>query len=121
MNSVPNSGPEAPPTFITRCMPAASERVRQGLGRKAVDIRQNGLEAALHVGAVIAVADRLVERGQLVRMIDDRPGDGLDEGPAARLVKLHGGPQIWWRRASSCASKAAAFGVEIERVDELDA
>ena len=43
------------------------QRVGQRLGRDGCRrSAEHGLEAALHVEAVVAVADRLVERGQLV-------------------------------------------------------
>ena len=62
----------APPTFMTSCMPAAFSASGSGFAASCVEIGKHRLEAALHVGAVVAVADRAVERGELVGMVDDR-------------------------------------------------
>ena len=44
-----------------------------------VEFSKHRLEAAFHVGAVIAVADRLIERGQFRRAGDDLLGGRLDQ------------------------------------------
>ena len=65
---MPKSGPEAPPTVITSLVPIAFSASGNGLAAIAVELAAHRLEAALHVEPVVAVADRLVERGQLVGM-----------------------------------------------------
>ena len=47
-------------------MPMRLQRIRAAACPRASEVGQHGLEAALHVDAVVAVADRLVERRQLV-------------------------------------------------------
>ena len=69
MKAVPYSGPAAPPTVLIRVRPAVRRRRPARAGRRRpraarVERRDDGREAAVHVGAVVAVADRLVERGQ---------------------------------------------------------
>ncbi len=66
-------------------MPAAFSASGSGFAGKRVEIGEHRLEAALHVGAVVAVADGAVERGQLVGMVDHRLGDGLDQRRGGRL------------------------------------
>ena len=59
--------------------PDGLQRFRQRLGSERPRVCQHGLEAALHVEAVIAVADRLIERGQLVGCVDHCVRDRLDQ------------------------------------------
>ena len=61
------SGPDAPPTVITSLVPIAFSASGSGLAAKRVEIGAHGLEAALHVEPVVAVADRLVERASVPR------------------------------------------------------
>ena len=68
-------------------MPTDFSASGSGFVRVRVEIREHRLEAALHVEAVVAVADRLVERSELVRMVDDRPRHGLDQ--LARQCLVH--------------------------------
>ena len=79
MNSVPYSGPDAPPTFMTRVMPIALSASGSGLAAMRVDVGQHRLEAALHVEPVIGIADRRVERRQLLGMGDEPAGHGFGE------------------------------------------
>ena len=72
MKKVPTSGPEAPPTFMTSVIPIDFSISGRRFVRKAGQCREHGLEAALHVQPVIAVADRLVEAGQFVGVLDHR-------------------------------------------------
>ena len=60
-------------------MPTAFSASGSGLPACCVEIGEHSLEAALHVEAVVAVADRLVERGQFVGMVDDAARHGLDQ------------------------------------------
>ena len=50
----------------------ALQKIRPGLGAEIGGVGQHGVEAALHVEAVVAVADRLVKGRQLVGMAFDR-------------------------------------------------
>ena len=72
MKKVPNSGPEAPPTFMTSVMPIAFSISGNDLSARPGSVGEHGLETALHVQSVIAVADRLVEAGQFFGMLDHR-------------------------------------------------
>ena len=54
------------------------ERVGQRLVGDRVAIGAHRVEAALHVGAVVAVADGGIERGQLLGMGGDGAGGGVD-------------------------------------------
>src|SRR5882757_6382452 len=58
----------------------------QRLGRCGRQRLEDGLEAALHVEAVVAVADLPIELGQFLRMSDDRPCHRLDQSFAHCLV-----------------------------------
>ena len=90
MNSVPNSGPEAPPTFITSVVPIACSASGSGLAANASALGQHRLEAALHVQPMVAVADRLVERRQFLGMGDDGLGHRLHQLAPDRLIDCHG-------------------------------
>src|SRR5260370_196708 len=57
-------------------------RLGRGCGERLAD----GLEAALHVEAVVAVADLPIELGQLLSMGDDRPCHRLDQSFAHCLI-----------------------------------
>ena len=67
-------------------MPTAFSASGSGLAAMPA-VGQHRLEAALHVDAVIAVADRLIERGQLLGMARSRrPATRLDEAFSRRRV-----------------------------------
>ena len=70
--SVPNTGPDEPPIVDMQVMPIVLQRVVQRLACELVEPGLDGERAAAHVEAVVAVADRLVERGQLLDMVDQR-------------------------------------------------
>ena len=104
MNSVPNSGPEAPPTVITSLVPIAFSASGSGFAAIAVGVGAHRLEAALHVEPMVAVADRLVERGQFVGMRGDRVGDRRD-----RALRCRSRPWLSPPSSSQALAAAAAF------------
>ena len=71
-NAVPQSGPLAPPTVDTSVLPANDQELP---GRERRVLRGQRLadrvEAAVHVHAVVAVADRGVQLGQVVAPVLD--------------------------------------------------
>ena len=74
------------------------------------EIGEHGLEAALHVKAVIAVADRLIERRQFLGMRDDhRAGHRLDRASALDRHAHARSP-----------SPASPCGIEVKRPIKLD-
>jgi len=79
-----------------------------------VDLCEHGLEAALEVDAVIGVADRPIELGQLVGVADDRVGDRLDHVPRRALIEVH-------RMALMRGRQRAPGRVEIQRLAQRDA
>ena len=88
------------------------------IAAKRVEDLADRLEAALHVVAVIAVADRRVERGQFVGMGDDAGGDRPDEALA------RGGVEVERDVRSHDVAPAAMrspLRVEEQRIDETDA
>ena len=86
MNSVPYSGPEAPPTFITSSVPIARQCVRQRFVGERGGIGADGFEPALHVQSVVAVADRLVERGEFVGVVNHHRRDRFDQAMQCRGI-----------------------------------
>ena len=110
-SSVPNTGPDEPPIVAHAGHAHRLQRVVRASGpRQLGELRLDRQRAALHVEAVVAVADRLVERGQLVDVIDQRLAC------AARISA--GGPWIGLRigvRGPASAGDAPAGGVEPER------
>ena len=70
MKAVPYSGPDAPPTVLMRVRPAVrsgrpgTRAVVVGLGDAGIERRDDRREPAIHVDAVVAIADGLVEGGQ---------------------------------------------------------
>ena len=62
---MPYSGPLAPPTVETSVMPIVFRMVPMSLVGDGRQLLQHRLEAAVHVDAVIGVADRRVERRQV--------------------------------------------------------
>ena len=91
MNKVPKSGPDAPPTVITSLVPIAFSASGSGFAASCVGFGSHRLEAALHVEAVVAVADRLVERGQLVgmpAMVSAAAATSLEKSDAAMSPML---------------------------------
>ena len=83
---------------MTSVVPTAFSASGKGLPAMLVDVGQHRLEAALHVEAVVAVADRLVERGQFLGMGDDRRATALDQ-LACRVCVA----SISWQLASRIA------------------
>src|SRR5215469_10012499 len=69
--------------------PGALQHLRQRLAREIVRIGQDRLEAALHVQAVIAIADGAVELRQLLGMIDHRGGRRGDQAPLQDRIESH--------------------------------
>ena len=66
-----NLGEPAPDSGLGHAEFARGSRKTAGLG--------HGLEAAAHVDAVVAVADRLVEGGQLAGVLSDGRGGRRDQ------------------------------------------
>ena len=92
------------------------QRFAGRLGGDRVELGQHGLEAALHVDAVIAVADRLVERGQLVGVLAMTcSAAAAISDLKVRAVESHA------RSSLGRDGDALAGRVEIERVDQLQA
>ena len=58
-------------------MPTAFSASGNGLAASSSRSASTASKPRFMLSAVVAVADRLVERGQFVRMVDHRPGDGL--------------------------------------------
>ena len=102
MNSVPNSGPDAPPTVITSLVPIAFSASGSGFAANCVGLGAHRLEAALHVQPVVAVADRLVERGQLLGMGGNRVGGSDDQrlSGSSFVIVSRSSSQSCCRRAS---------------------
>ena len=86
-NNVPYSGPAAPPTVDTRVMPASFSRAPTLVGRP-VELGHHRLHAAVHVHAVVGVADRRVELRELVAALRDRRREGAQ--PGAHLARGDG-------------------------------
>ena len=72
---MPYSGPAAPPT-VEISVVATSFRTSPGVdaGRQVVELGEHGREAAVHVLAVVAVADLAVERDELDPVLGDDVG-----------------------------------------------
>ncbi len=69
--SVPKTGPDEPPTVDMQVMPIVfSASLSDSPQRVALGL--DGLRAALHVQAMVAVADGGIERGQLLDVINQR-------------------------------------------------
>ena len=79
MNSVPYSGPEAPPTFITSVSADAGKQRSRVAGCERIEIGEHGFETTFHVQAMVTVADRLVELRQFVGVRDDATGQRFDD------------------------------------------
>ena len=81
---MPYSGPDAPPTVLMRVLPAPLQdrgESGSGIGGSALDDppapvqgSHDRAESAVHVGAVIAVADGLVERRERSCLLVKAPG-----------------------------------------------
>src|SRR5262245_14679187 len=89
-----------PADLHNQLRPDRLQGLRQRLCGKRVDVCQNAFEAALHVQAVITIADRLVERGELVGVGDHGFGDRLDELALDCLVH-HRAPPVLNRAPSA--------------------
>ena len=85
----PEQRPGSPANFHDKRHSGRLQRRWQRFGRQLVDVGQHGLRAALHVQAMVAVPNRLVERGQLVRMRDDGAGNRFKNHALARLLDRH--------------------------------
>ena len=95
---MPYSGPAAPPTVLMRVRPAVRSRAAGdgprlvALGSAGVEQRADRGEAAVHVRAVVAVADGLVQRGQRGRLVVDpvggEPQPGVDDIDHAVVPRL---------------------------------
>ncbi len=82
--NVPYSGPLAPPTVDTSVMPTLVNSAAAVVGLGLVERGDGRLHPAIHVGAVVGVADRGVEIGQLVPVLGDEPGELADPLLAGR-------------------------------------
>ena len=77
--------PPAPPTSRSRISADLLQRLPSGSAREPLALGRHGGEAARQIGAVIAVADRLVERVELGGVALDRLVHGIDQA-GKRLV-----------------------------------
>ncbi len=65
------------------------KRLVDRLRADGIEFAEHGLESPLHVDAVVAVADRLVERGQFRRAGDDLFGGGFHHRLQLLWLKRH--------------------------------
>jgi hypothetical protein len=87
---MPYSGPEAPPTLEIRVLPV-TVRIAPAclLAAPGFQRAEDGGEAAGQVDAVVGVADRCVQLGEVVAVGLDDPGGRDDPGPED--VSVHDG------------------------------
>ena len=95
-NSVPYSGPLAPPTDLTSVMPACLNSAAGSSAGGVAEGVDHRAHPAMHVGAVVGVADGGVEGGQLVLVLGhgrgERPQPAL-QGVERRGIDRHHMPQ----------------------------
>ncbi len=93
---------------------------RRVAGRALVELAEHGLQAAVHVDAVVGVADRRVERRELVAALGDRPGEGaqpgVDPGGVDRLAHApHRRPGVTTGASQSAVSSSSRRSRLIEQ------
>src|ERR1700736_4587533 len=72
--------------------PDALQRLAEILGGKLVDGCQHRFETALHVGAVIAIANGAIEIGELVGARNDTARHGFEQAFAGFAIDRHARP-----------------------------
>ena len=79
---MPYSGPLAPPTLLTSVMPTSLNSSSAVAGGRVVELVEHRLHPAVHVDAVVGVADGRVELGELAPVLRDRAR--RTDGPTPR-------------------------------------